>query len=125
MGNRHLVLGYMLLLSAFTFAQSATKGAVKLGEVFNLKLKDSRKVGDSLTITFEGNSHKMVSADGPESPLGFAFTYLFGKKKVEDDHWEHGKAPYKWKSNGYLFTVLSCEYDNWVKMQVERTVSDK
>ncbi len=119
MGNRNFVMGSLLLVSAITFAQPVARSAVKLGETFNLKMKDTRMVGDSLKITFEGNSHKMVAADGPESPLGFAFTYEFSGKKTADDHWEHGKAPYKWKKGGYLFTVLSCEYDNWVKMRVE------
>jgi len=99
--------------------------SVELGKKFTLKLNETVKVGDSLAITFNGNTHKSVMAGGPESPLGFAFTYSFAGKKVGDDHWEYEKAPYTWVTNKYKFTIYSCEYDSKVEMKVEKVVAKK
>jgi len=116
------ILACLFFSFLFTEGFSQKIKSVELGKKFTLKLGETVKVGDSLEITFNGNTHKSVMAGGPESPLGFAFTYLFAaKEKFEDDHWEYGKAPYTWVNHKYKFTVYSCDYGTKVEMKVDRT----
>ena len=62
-------------------------------------------------------------AGGPESPLGVSFDYNFGKGKINDEHWEYDKLPYKWERNGYTFTIYKYEYDGWMEMMVTKTLN--
>ncbi len=122
MNLKHLLFLFVFTLPIFGFSQTKLPAAYKLDEKFKIKLNETVKVGDSLQITFTGNTHKDVMAGGPESPLGVAFVYDFGKGKVSDEHWEYDKPPYIWKRKGYIFKVYKCEYDNWIEMKVAKEV---
>jgi hypothetical protein len=118
MNFKKLIYLFIFALPLIGISQTKLPKTYKSDEKFKIKLNETVKVGDSLKITFVGNTHKDVMAGGPESPLGVSFTYDFGKGTVNDEHWEYNKPPYIWKRKGYIFKIYKCEYDSWMEMKV-------
>lgn len=118
MNLKHLLYLFIFVLPFIGVSQTKLPKSYKSDEKFKIKLNETVMVGDSLKITFVGNSHKDVMAGGPESPLGVSFIYDFGKGIVNDEHWEYDKPPYIWKIKGYVLKIYKYEYDSWMEMKV-------